>query len=243
MQNLTDNLEHNNHVLDSSTPSSRDALYATFTSGTTGTPKGIVIEHQAFVTSAMGQMDKLNITNTTRALQYSSYAFDVAIGDILVTLLAGGCVCIPSDIERKDLTALPNAVAQLGANWAYLTFTVAKLLKPEDYPSLQTVLIGGEQVFEKDVQSWHNHCKIHFSYGPAEASVHCASNSGVTPTTNGCNFGRPYNCRMWIVDQYNDQNLAPIGSVGELVIEGHLLARECELITPNLRTLLTEQQT
>ena len=40
--------------------------------------------------------------STTKALQFTSYTFDVSIQEILTTLLHGGCPCVPSESERLN---------------------------------------------------------------------------------------------------------------------------------------------
>ncbi|KAK8931494.1 Ochratoxin nonribosomal peptide synthetase [Metarhizium anisopliae] len=68
-----------------------DILYAVFTSGSTGQPKGVLIHHSAYYASAMAQIKAWSMTSESRVLQFSSYAFDASIAEILSTLIAGAC--------------------------------------------------------------------------------------------------------------------------------------------------------
>lgn len=86
------------------------AAYAFYTSGTTGRPKGCILEHGAFVASALERAKVLGRNGSSRVLQATTYTFDAAMDDILTTLLVGGCVCVPSKQEyMNDLSgAIPN---------------------------------------------------------------------------------------------------------------------------------------
>jgi acyl-coenzyme A synthetase/AMP-(fatty) acid ligase len=179
--------------------------------------KGIIIEHRAFVTSAMGHSVAMHLDETSRVFQFASYAFDVSITEHLTTLLVGGCICVPSDIERYGISV---AVARMRVNWALLTPSMAKVLKPADFPSLKVMVITGELISEKELKLWQESLDLYFAYGPAECSVFCSATRKVLSTTSGRNMGHTFGCRSWIVDQSNPQILAPIGAIGELLIEG-----------------------
>ncbi|GLA69669.1 nonribosomal peptide synthase [Aspergillus tubingensis] len=199
-----------------------NALYGIFTSGSTGQPKGVIVHHRAFATSAVSQAGTLKIGPESRVLQFASFAFDAAIGEILTTLVQGGCVCIPSNEQRQQ--ALSRAAYELQANWALLTPSVARALRPADFPTLRTLVLGGEAVSSKEVQIWSPNLDVIVGYGPAECAVWC-SGTVEHPGSDYCSLGRPFGCRMWIVEAENPDILVPIGAVGELVVEGPNIAR------------------
>ncbi|TVY84983.1 Nonribosomal peptide synthetase [Lachnellula suecica] len=202
------------------TVSQEDALFAVFTSGSTGKPKGVIITHRAFITSATVHSRALHLDETSRVLQFASYAFDASVAENFTTLIVGGTVCVPSDIERNEL---PGAVARMGVNWAFFTPSMARILNPADLPSLRVVIVGGELISQQDLQAWRNSVDLYLAYGPSECSVFCAATEKVSSTTSGRNLGFSFGCRSWIVDQHN--HLAPIGAIGELLIEGPNVAR------------------
>ncbi|KAL7775607.1 hypothetical protein CFE70_009451 [Pyrenophora teres f. teres 0-1] len=204
---------------------SSDPAYVVFTSGSTGSPKGIAIEHVALCTSAVNYGKALSISQSSRVLQFASCTFDVSVGEVLTTLMHGGCVCIPSDEER--LSELPNCVNRYQVNWLYLTSSIALLMKPRDLPSLKTLVVGGEAVHQSVIETWaESHVDLINAYGPAEASIYCAMRTVTSRTIDARDIGKAVGCRMWITQIDNPHRLVPIGVTGEILIEGPILARE-----------------
>lgn len=202
--------------------SPRTALYVAFTSGSTGTPKGVVIEHQNYAARIYREVETYGLNSRSRFFQFSSYAWDASILEHLLVLVCGGCVCIPSEVERRQ--SLPEAVARMRANCAFLTPPMARNLNPKDVPTLRTLLIGGERVLEKEMRLWGDR-NIRSAYGPAECTPVSAV-SGVLrePSTAGI-IGTPLGCRLWVTSPENHEQLLPIGAVGELLIEGPNVGR------------------
>jgi non-ribosomal peptide synthetase component F len=118
-----------------------NTAYTVFTSGSTGKPKGAILDHSCLATAAKHFHSCMYLNSASRVLQFSSHAWDIAVADIVLTLLAGGCVCIPSEEERTgDIAAAAN---RMRVNWAVLTPTVSRLVKPGDLKHLQTLVLAG----------------------------------------------------------------------------------------------------
>ena len=202
-------------------------LYVVFTSGSTGTPKGVVVSHAAYATSAQGLISPLALTSASRVFQFASYAFDVSVSDHLLTLLAGGCICIPSEAERQN--HLGRTIHTLRANWIFLTPSIARVLDPKDLPCLETLVLGGEAILAEDFTRWLTASPpvraVRGLYGPAEV----AAGTTVNPELGACgtiatNIGRAPAANCWVVDPEDYHVLLPIGTVGELLVESPALS-------------------
>ncbi|KAL1795378.1 hypothetical protein ACET3X_007194 [Alternaria dauci] len=200
------------------------AAYILFTSGSTGEPKGVVMPHQAVSTSLTRRTNTQGFGPESRVLQFASYTFDVMIDEIFMTILSGGCVCIPSDEAR--MSDLSGAIRDLGVNTIGLTPTVARQIEPKDVPGVTTVMLWGEAVSHNDLSRWGRLRNILLLYGPTEAcviSAHFAVDANNLPSASV--MGKTVGATGWVVNARNHDQLVPVGAVGELLIEGPGLAR------------------
>ncbi|KAI4105689.1 MAG: hypothetical protein L6R37_002588 [Teloschistes peruensis] len=199
------------------------AAFVLFTSGSTGTPKGIVQEHASVCTSSLAHGRAMYVSSSSRVFQYAAFTFDVSMMDIFTTLIHGGCVCIPSEEDRMG-SFIP-VMNRMRVNWVLFTPSVASLFNPEDVPTLQTLVYGGEAVKQENVSRWVGKVRLFNCYGPAECGA-CAigefTRSDARPSTCGRHFGGEL---CWVVDPDNHDRLLPVGATGELAVEGPTLAR------------------
>ncbi|KAH8647284.1 hypothetical protein BX600DRAFT_532785 [Xylariales sp. PMI_506] len=220
-----DFLESSKRVHDNPIPRVKptDAAFVVFTSGSTGKPKGIVIEHQAICTSTNAYGSKWGIGYGTRTFQFAAHVFDVSVSDFFASLTRGACVCIPSEHDRMNDTAA--AINRLRANYVSMTPTVASLMKPEDVPGLKTLVLGGEAPTLDNIRVWAEKLNLIICYGPAECSVSCSGAEPANVNSDPSNIGTALGSLMWIVEPTDHNQLVPIGCVGEILIEGPILAR------------------
>ncbi|KAJ4387234.1 hypothetical protein N0V93_007823 [Gnomoniopsis smithogilvyi] len=195
--------------------------FVLFTSGSTGMPKGILIPHRAFSSSIRGHGEVLRFTTGpgSRNFQFTAYTSDVSIGEIFTSLALGSCVCVPSDWDRKNNIA--GSMRDFNVSWAFFTPSVATLLRPEEVPSLKTLVFGGETASPDNFKTWAPYLYLINSFGPAETSIwsHCIPRP-VELTDVGSNIGYGVSCATWITDPDDYNKLLPIGAIGELLTEG-----------------------
>jgi len=204
---------------------SHNMCYVLYTSGSTGTPKGVVIEHRAISSSSAAICKTLHMNSSSRVFQFGSFVFDASVMEILTTLTTGATICIPDEQERT--TDITSAINKLKATWACLTPSVANVIEsPQAVPTLQTFASGAEALTRETIMKWSSDLQLLNAYGPTEGSVVALANNQVSTQPDPSSIGRALeSARSWIVNPNNPHQLAPVGAVGELCIEGPLLAR------------------
>ncbi|RTE71004.1 hypothetical protein BHE90_014597 [Fusarium euwallaceae] len=194
-----------------------------FTSGSTGTPKGVVHDHAAICTGAFEILGPFHMDNRTSCLNFTSPGFDVSISEIFATLYAGGCVCVPS--EQGKLNDLNGEMRTLGVTHAFLTPSIASQVKPNEVPTLEYIILGGEPLARATLESLHNGVHLINSYGCTESGLWDTASERLTLQSSPSNVGQSTGPRIWIVHPSNPNNLLPFGTVGEVLVESHCLAR------------------
>ncbi|KAH8668471.1 nonribosomal siderophore peptide synthase Sid2 [Xylariales sp. PMI_506] len=198
-------------------------MYIIFTSGSTGTPKGVKISHQTYTSSAIPRARAVGYTENSRVLDFASYAFDVSIDSMLLTLGNGGCLCIPSDEDR--LNDINEVMRRMQVNYAGITPSVARILDREVIKSLSALGLGGEAASPSDVTLWGQDARIVIGYGPCECTIGCTVNSSAATGRDYVSIGPGNGAAMWVVNPNDHEVLMPVGAVGELLVEGPIVGQ------------------
>ncbi|KAF5027365.1 hypothetical protein F66182_525 [Fusarium sp. NRRL 66182] len=197
-----------------------DVACAVFTSGSTGTPKGVPLSHRNLATATGCHCSKFGLTEASRIYDFASYSFDFAWSNLLLVLLSGGCMCVPSEAERRD--DLMSSMARFKVTFGFFTPALVRTFKPELLPTLRTLLVGGEKFRADDIPDFGASCQRWLVYGPTETTVLATGMRIDDARGQQYTIGRGMAMSTWIVD--NRGELCPVGTIGELWLEGPLVS-------------------
>lgn len=202
--------------------------YVNFTSGSSGGPKGVLVDHRAVLRLVSGAA-YAHLDETRRVLHMAPATFDAATFEIWGPLLHGGtCVLYPSDVTR--LSELKRVIVEHGVTTAFFTTALFNSIvdeAPDVLDTLDEILTGGEAHSLKHVGNAlarYGAGRVIHVYGPTESTtfatyhpVHSLPLDG-TPLPIGVPI---QNTRAYVV---KGMRLCEWGEIGELFLAGHGLS-------------------
>lgn len=206
-----------------------DLAYVVYTSGSTGAPKGVEIEHRNVVSYVRWAVAEAGIDATTRMLLIPSISFDVAGCAFYLPLLAGGAVLPVRDVNAVTLRA---ALEDTGATAMAVTPSHLDIINRAGvrHTTMRVVMTIGELLRRstalRATEVLGPQCRILNQYGPAETTIVNTSHEfdPETDTEPGVPFGRPLdNNTMYVLDSQG--RFVPPGELGEACIGGAQVGR------------------
>ncbi|MEV0281340.1 non-ribosomal peptide synthase/polyketide synthase [Streptomyces sp. NPDC050610] len=205
-------------------------VYAMYTSGSTGAPKGVANTHRNVVHLAADRYWRGG--NHERVLMHSPYAFDASTFEIWTPLLTGGRVVV-APAGRLGAADLATVIAEQEVTGLFVSAGLFRVLaeeRPECFAGVREIWAGGDVVSPTAVRRVLDACPgitVANEYGPTETTVF----SSVNPLRAGDDvpeavvpIGRPlWNTQVYVLD--GALRPVPVGVSGELYIAGAGLAR------------------
>ena len=205
--------------------------YVMYTSGSTGSPKGVEIPHRGILRLLFG-ISYARLGPGETVLHASSPSFDLTTFELWGPLLHGGrCALFSGRVPTPD--ALRDLIEKHGVTTMWLTGSLFNSIvdaAPEALRGVQQLLVGGEALSVPHVRRAAEalpSTQIINGYGPTEATTFaCCYHVPGPPEADATSIpiGRPIaNTRVYVLDR--NLRLVPIGVPGELWIAGDGLAR------------------
>ncbi|MEE9303381.1 MAG: amino acid adenylation domain-containing protein [Thiotrichaceae bacterium] len=208
------------------------SLYLIFTSGTTGEPKGILINRRNVLDYLDAIKQLFDFGPDDRFSQFFTLSFDLSVHDMFVTWTTGACLYVPSRSERIDPVgfARRHRLTVWFSVPSLATLSIrSRKLKPDSLPVLRHALFCGEAlscgVAEAFAQAAPNAALTNL-YGPTEATIAITSHrfqGAADLTADSVPIGHAFPSQETLVLDKNLVLVAP-GKIGELWLGGTQIA-------------------
>ena len=200
--------------------------YILFTSGSTGQPKGVEIEHRSLTNFLHSMRKEPGMGADDMMLSVTPLSFDIAGLELYLPLLVGGSIRLANRFQAVDGAWLAKQLDEGDATIVQATPATWRMVVQSGWRGRRDVkvLCGGEalprdlarQLTDRSVSVWN-------LYGPTETTI-WSTLDRVQPSDDAVSLGRPIsNTQVYVLDANREP--VPVGVPGELYIGGAGLAR------------------
>jgi len=213
--------------------SGKELAYIFYTSGSTGIPKGAMVERMGMRNHLRSKIEVLTINSGDVVVQNASHCFDISVWQFLAPLMVGGRVVIYGEDLVLNPAALLEAVKRDGVTILETVPSYLELLLGmdgvENLSWLKFMVSTAETLSVSLSQRWMQRFPgivLVNAWGPTECSddvTHEILHSGIA-VRDRVGVGRPIaGSSVYVVDR--EFRLLPVGCIGEIAVGGICVGR------------------
>jgi len=206
-----------------------DLAYVMYTSGSTGEPKGVLIEQRSVV-RLVKNTQFINLTGEEILLATGSFSFDATTFEYWGMLLNGGTLVICDENTLLSTNDMSDLIARENVTMMWLTAGWLHQLVDENislFNNLKTILCGGDVLSPYHItklKTTYPELVIINGYGPTENTTFSITHTINLPIESSVPIGVPIsNSTVYIMDK--NHRLVPKGVIGEIYVGGDGIAR------------------
>jgi amino acid adenylation domain-containing protein len=197
-----------------------DLAYVLYTSGSSGTPKGVLVTHSGIVNLLSSLAREPGMTADDTVLAVASFGFDAATSDLWLPLAVGARVVIAPSDAVADGARLAGIIERAGVTSLTATSTTWQLLVEAGWSGTGglVAVAGGESLSAGLADAISQRCSQLWNvYGATEATVDTTLDR--VERGEPITIGRPIaNAKVYVLDAFGQP--VPVGVAGELYIAG-----------------------
>ncbi|KAF9697731.1 hypothetical protein EKO04_004196 [Ascochyta lentis] len=187
--------------------SPNDGIYAMYTSGSTGVPKGVDVKHSTMTNALLLEPGRLRITVGSKVAQVLSISFAMGAWEMLGSLVNGGTLYLRGSDWNATLEQIDTLIC---------TPSILSKYQQQSYPNIKTVVVAGEACSQALADDWAQGRCFYNLLGSTEVFLFSAHKHVIGEPLS---IGRPLpNTTCYILDDAG--NPVPVGQRGTLWVGG-----------------------